>query len=233
MTLLSPATARSAPLAPAGGRSGRVLARIATGAGLAAGSAIVLAGVLDPGYSARSEAVSALASQESASAPLMILGFFSLALALAAAGAALFGQLPGRRPRAGAALVMLSGALTVVVAVARQDCSTLEVACLARESAGTVSAGHLVHNLVSLVLFVLLVVAAFLLTPGLRRSPGSPSLARIALLVAVTDTVFLLWFGSAAFGSSGGLVQRGLVLLTFGWPVFLAAHLGRHAPVAP
>jgi hypothetical protein len=36
-----------------------------------------------------------------------------------AAGSALFGLLPGRRPRAGAALVILSGALTVVVAVAR------------------------------------------------------------------------------------------------------------------
>lgn len=212
---------------PAGPSSSRVPALIAAATAAAATAAIVLAGFLDPGYSSISEAISALASQESGAAPVMIFGFCAMAVMLLASGVTLFRELPGKRGKVGAVLVVLAGLLTVVVGFARQSCSSLQAECLARESAGTVSASHWVHNLVSLPIFGFLVVAGFLWTAGLRRRTGSKGLARVSLVVAIVAAVFMVWFGSSAYGSFGGLVERVLVLLAFGWPVFLAVRVTR------
>ena len=76
--------------APVGPTPSRVLAHLATGAAAAATAAIVLAGFLDPGYSSLSEGISALASQESGAAPVMIFGFIAMAVMLLAAGVTLF-----------------------------------------------------------------------------------------------------------------------------------------------
>lgn len=202
--------------------SARMLARIAAGAAAAATAAIVLAGFLDRGYSSLSEAISALASQESTAAPVMIAGFLAMAVTLLAAGATLFQMLPSKRAKVGSVLVILVGLLTVVVGFARQSCSSLQAECLARESAGTVSASHWVHNLVSLPIFLLLGVAAYVWGAGLTRSTGSKSLARLSLIVAIATTLSIVWFGSGAYGSFGGVVERVLVLLAFGWPAYLA-----------
>ena len=223
-TPTGPATPSPAPVAST---SNRVLAHVATGATALAAVCIALAGSLDPGYSRVSEAISALASQESAAAPVMIVGFLAMAVMLLAAGATLFRALPGKRAPVGAVLVVLAGLMTVVVGLARQSCSSLQADCLARESAGTVSASHWVHNLVSLPLFIFLTVAAFLWTAGLTRAAGSTGLARFSLVVAIATAVFLVWFGSGAYGTFGGLVERVLVWLAFGWPVFLAVRLTR------
>jgi hypothetical membrane protein len=206
-----------------------VLAHVATGAGVAALAAIALAGFLDPGYSRLGEAISALASQESAAAPVMVAGFVFMAITLLTAGTTLFRVLPGKRAKVGAVLVVLAGLLTVVVGFARQDCSSLQAECLAREAANTVSASHWVHNLVSLPIFVSLVVAGFLWTAGIKRSTGSKSLARVSLVVAAIAAVFFVWFGSSTYGTFGGLVERVLVWLAFGWPAFLAVRVTRPA----
>jgi hypothetical membrane protein len=202
----------------------RALSRTAVGSAAAAVGAILVAGLVDPGYSAVSEGISALASHESQAAPIMIVGFMAMALALLTAGVALFRLLPTRRAKAAAILVVLSGLATVVVGFARLDCSTLQTECLAREHAETVSGGHVLHNLVSLLLFVLLSVAAFLWGAGLRRL-GERRLARITLLAAVLTVAFFVWFMSGAYGSAGGLVQRVFIPLAYGWPVLLAGLL--------
>lgn len=204
----------------------RALARTAIGAAVAAVLAIVVAGLLDPGYSPVSEGISPLASHESQVAPVMIGAFMAMAVALLSAGAALLNLLPGKRAAAAAILVLLAGSATVVVGFARLDCSTLQQECMARESAGTVSTGHVVHNLVSLGLFLLLAIATFLWGAGLRRV-GEARLARLTLLAAVLIVVFLFWFMSGAYGSAGGLVQRVFISLVYGWPVLLAGLLVR------
>ncbi len=229
-TTTAPTEPSASSDAPGGGAtSSRLLAHVAAGAAATAAAAIALAGFLDPGYSRLSEAISALASQESAAAPVMIVGFMAMAITLLAAGATLFRALPGKRAKAGAVLVVLAGLMTVVVGLARQSCSSLQAECLARESAGTVSSSHWIHNVVSLVLFVFLVVASFFWTAGLKRSTGSKSLARVSLLVAMATAVFFVWFGSGAYGTFGGLVERVLVWLAFGWPAYLAIRVTRSA----
>jgi hypothetical membrane protein len=213
-----------------GSTTTRSAARVAVLAATAAVAAIILAGALDPGYSRRSEAISALASLQSQSAGVMIFGFLCMATALLAAGGVLAATLSGKAARAGAVLVLLAGAATVVVGFARQSCSTLQQACLDRESAGTVSDSHVVHNLVSLVLFVMLVVGGFLLAAGLHRSAAHRHLARRVRLAAVGSLVSMVWFGSGAYGHNGGLVEIVLVLLAYGTPVYVAARVtGRGA----
>ena len=219
--LLPPAPTR--PPAP-----GRALALVAVGAATVAALAIAGAGFLDPGYSQLSEGISALASRESGAAPVMTIGFVAMAVTLLAAGAALLRVLPGRRPTVGAVLLLLAGLLTLASGIFRQDCSSLQQACLARESAGTVSGEHWVHNLLALPLFLFLAVAAFFWGAALRRL-GAARTARVSLVVAVLVAGLTVWFGSDAYGDLGGLVQRVLVLLAFGWPVYLAARFTRPA----
>lgn len=212
---------------PVGPTLSRVLAHVATGATVVAAAAIILAGFLDPGYSSISEGISALSSQESSAAPVAIAGFVAMAVMVLAAGTALFLALSGKRAKVGAVLVILAGLMMVVVSFARQSCSSLQAECLARESAGTVSSSHWIHNLVALVVFLFLVVAGFLWGAGLRRRTGSKSLARASLVVAIVAALFMVWFGSNAYGSFGGLVERVFVALAFGWPVYLAVRVTR------
>lgn len=205
----------------------RQLAHVARAAGLGFVAALLVAGFLDPGYSHLSEGVSALASVESRAAGVMIVGFLLLATTALASGAALWSTLQGKAGRTAAALVIAAGLLTVLDGFARQSCSTLQQACLAREEAGDVSSAHVLHNLSALVLFTFLVVAGFLFAAALRRSDGWRTLARPTRLVAFLTLVLMLWFGSAAFGQLGGLVQRALIVLAYGLPVVLALRLTR------
>jgi hypothetical protein len=191
-------------------------------AGIGFVGSVLLAGLLDPAYSQASEAISALASVESRSAGVMTVGFLLLATAAGTAGCALWLTLDGRLGRTGAVLVVVAGAATVVVAFARQSCSTLQQSCLDRERAGTVSDAHVVHNLVALGSFTLLVVAGFLHASAVRRDSRFRSWSLLARSAAVCSLVLMVWFGSGSYGDVGGLVQRVLVLTAYGLPVVLA-----------
>ena len=108
MTVVTPQLVATPTEATAGTR----LVRVATVSAVAAGAAIIVAGLLDHGYSARSEAISALASQESHSAALMIGGFVLMATTLLASGTFLFSRLRGKGARTASVLILLSGLLT-------------------------------------------------------------------------------------------------------------------------
>jgi hypothetical protein len=206
----------------------RRLARVATAGVGVFTAAVVLGGLLNSGYSHRSDAISSLAAQDASAAGVMVVGFLGLAVALLSAGIALVSRLSGRAAVTGAALVVLAGATTVLVSFARLDCSPLvSDACVAREKAGTVSGAHVVHNLASLVLFVALVIGLFLLASGLRRTPSLRHLAAPTRWAAIAALVLMVWFGSGAYGDNGGLVQRALLVVAVGWPVYLAVAVGR------
>jgi hypothetical membrane protein len=205
-------------------------ARVAVGGLAAFAVATVVAGVADPGYDPVREGISALAAVGSPSAYVMIAGFLALAAATVAAGAGLWTHLrTGAAGRIGAALVVLAGAGMVVAAFARQDCSDFVGECAAAEAAGTLSDHHMIHQLVSLAVFTLLAVAAFVLGRGLRRN-GAPRWAAVASpLVGLAALVVTAMLVTVGFGEQAGLVQRAWVLLVFGWPVLLAARAFREA----
>ncbi len=190
-------------------------------------AALVAAGFVDPGYSHRSEAISALASTESEAAGLMTVGVVFLGMTAVTAGAALLRTLRGKAGRAAGVLVVIAGVLTMACGFARQSCSTLQQSCLAREAAGTVSVAHWWHNLMAPALFACLVVAAFLLASALRRDARWVQLSGPVRAAAVAAALAFVWFGSGAYGTDGGLVQRLMVLLAYGIPVAVAVRVTR------
>jgi hypothetical protein len=181
--------------------------------------AITVAGSLDPGYSALSEGISALASTESQSAPIMIIGFALMAVAAVSAGVAVWRALGGKLATAAGILLVLAGVATAADGFFRQSCSSLQQVCLQRESAGTVSSDHVLHNLIALPLFLFLVIAGFLLVGAVGRSPALRSYRRWVLAGAISTLIFFVWFGSGVYSDLGGLVQRVLVLSAYGLPV--------------
>lgn len=224
----SAATAdESSPRTPSGRRRARLLA-VASAVGLGGfAGGVILAGALDPGYSHRSEGMSALASLESQAAGIMTVAFLSLVVATVAAGLSLLFTLGGKSGRTAGVLVTLAGIGMVGVTFARQSCSSLQQACLDRESAGDVAGSHVVHNLVSLVVFVLLVAAGFVLASALRRTPRLTHLTRRVRVAAFASLALMIWFGSAAYGDNGGLVQRAFLAIAFGLPVLVALRASR------
>lgn len=226
MTTASTSTAR----VPHPTQPGRGPALVSAGAGAAFVVLLVLAGLLDPGYSPVSEAISALASTESHSAALMTAGFACLGLTSLATGVALLHALRGGLARTAAVLVLLAGVATLGDGWFRQSCSSLQQECLRREASGDVSGAHVLHNLIALPLFLMLVVAAFLLALVARRTTRLHFLGRPALIGACLTLLFFVWFGSGAYGSLGGLVQRALVLLGYGLPLVVALAATSGAP---
>jgi hypothetical membrane protein len=198
---------------------------VVAAAGLGAfGLAVAVGGAVQPGYSHLREGISALAAVGAASASIMTAGFLALAVGTTAAGAALWGRLrAGAAGRAGAAMVVLSGLAMLVVAVNQQDCSDLVGACAAAEEAGTLSGHHVLHQLVSLAVFVVLTLATFPLARGLRRNGGPAGAAVAARLAGLLGLVLTAAMVVGALGGAAGLGQRVFVLAIFGAPVLLAA----------
>lgn len=194
-----------------------MLAKISyTGAAVFALAAVVAA-ALYPGYSHLREAVSQLAATNSPSAPIMIVGFLALATGTVAAGLGLFRNLPnGAAAKAAGVLTVIGGVLLVVVGLARSACSDWIGACTAAEEAGTIPLHHVVHNLVSLLLFLLLIAAAFTLARAVARN-GARRLVWPSIAVGLVSFVTMVAMVSGAFPGASGLLQRVFLLVLFGW----------------
>lgn len=194
---------------------------------------IPLAGAFTPGYSHAREGISALAATGAPAAPIMVVGFLASAVGLVAAGVALWVELTvGGAGRVGAVMVVLAGLGMVVAGLNQQDCSDLVGACAAAEAAGTLSDHHVVHQLVSLAVFLVLAVAMFPLARGLRRN-GRPAGSAVATrLVGIVGILVIAAMVTVGFGDLGGLVQRLFVAMLFGVPVVLAGWPRRVAAVA-
>jgi hypothetical membrane protein len=179
-------------------------------------AATVLAGALYPGYSHLHEAVSQLAATNSPSAPIMIIGFFALGVGVVAAGVDMLRTLRGAAGRTAGALTVISGALLFVVGLARPACSDFIGACRAAEDAGTIPLHHVLHNLISALLFLLLTIAVFLQARAVAGN-GAKRLGPPALLVGVVSSVTLVTLVVASLGPVAGLVERAYLLVLFGW----------------
>lgn len=187
---------------------------------------------LTPGYSHVREAMSALAATDSAFAWLMITGFLACAVGLVATGAALWRRYPGGKAgRVAAALVTTSGLLMVVAGLARQDCSERLTSCIDHGEAPLASTHFWVHQYASLLLFVLLTVALFLLARAQKRSVGFAHLAvltRVAGVLSLASIVALV-VDPPVLDAYAGLVQRGFLVVLFGVPVLAAGLPARGA----
>jgi len=81
---------------------------------------------------------------------------------------------------------------------------------------------HVVHQLASLAVFLVLVIAMFPSAHGLRRNGGPAGVAVATRLVGVVGLLVITAMMTVGLGDFGGLVQRLFIALLFGAPVVLA-----------
>jgi hypothetical protein len=121
------------------------------------------------------------------------------------AGVTLWTRLPVGVPgRIGAAMVLLAGLAMVVAGLHRQDCSELVGACSAAEATGTLSDHHVIHQLVSLAVFLVLTIAMFPLARGWRRNGGPARLAVATRIVGGVGVLVIAMMVTVGFGGRGG-----------------------------
>ena len=194
------------------------------------GVAVVAAAAVPPGYSHVRDNVSTLSSLPAPHPAIMITGFLLLAEGTIATAVALRQRLAGRSATAAAVLIGLAGTCLLGSAAFRLDCSPTLSACRALEDTGAVSGQHVLHNLVSLLSFVLMIAAMFTLGRALRATPGMTHLCWPTRAIAVLGAAFIIWLLIETFGSVEGLFQRMFVLGAYGWPVVLAMAPARRLP---
>ncbi len=184
----------------------------------------IVAGLLQPTYSARREDLSALAARTADHAWVMIAGLVLTGLLTSAFALGLYRALAAV---AGPALVGLAGAAVVALGLLRNDCSTLTSACEARIDAGAVSWQHRAHDAISVPVFVLAAIAPLLLALRFRSAPGWGALAPWSAATAATLALLFAVGGFEAIPGWDGVVQRAGVTLAVCWLGAVAMRLLR------
>lgn len=112
--------------------------------------------------------------------------------------------------------------ITVTVApgacLARPVCSDFIGACKAAEDAGTIPLPHVLHDLLSALLFLLLTIASFLLARAVARN-GAKRLILPSIVVGLVLSVTIGALVGGSLGPAAGLVQRLFLLVLFGWTI--------------
>jgi Protein of unknown function (DUF998) len=195
-------------------------------------SAVIAAGLGDPGYSALSGDIGGLGAQNAADPNVMNLGFLALAVATIAAGVGLFRLLPRRSGLGASMLVIAAGVGVAGLAVVQQDCSTAQTQCATTGLGINLSAAHTVHLVLAMCIVLALVVSLWMMVASLHENVGTEALASMTTWATVVTTGVFLWYGSEFYGVGiGGAVERLMTVLVYGWPVFLAVALTR-MPIA-
>ncbi|WP_250004798.1 DUF998 domain-containing protein [Actinoplanes sp. M2I2] len=187
-------------------------------------AASIVTAALTPGYRSTRDQISALAALDSPYAGIMIAGFLAAAVGLVSAGVGLarrYGATLSGRIAAG--LVTVAGALTVVAGLARQDCSQALPSCVDHGDGALASNSFWIHQYASLLLFLLLVSASFVLIRAVRRTEGFGFLTVAARIVAYGTLALTVAMVVVGFGDQDGLVQRPYLAVLFGWPILAAA----------
>lgn len=181
----------------------------------------IAGGLLQEGYSARREDISALAAADAEHAWVMIAGLVAAGLLTAAFGVGLrfeTGSLPGP------ALVIFAGLGLAALGLLRNDCSSLTAECKARVAAGEVSWHHTAHDVLSVPVFAAAVLAPLVLARALRRDPRWRSVVPWSLGATPALGVLFLLGGVEAFPSWDGLLQRVAASAAFAWLGAAALH---------
>ncbi len=174
-----------------------------------------------PVTTVRREAISALAALDSPHAWVMILGFVAAAVGLVCRRSRPSPAGPDAgRPASAPGIVVAAGCSSASPGFAREDCSDQLATCKDFGEAVHASGSYWLHNYASLLAFVLLIVAFFLLGRT-SRFVGVACLVGLALLVVTPAFV----------ADSYGLVQRVFVAVLFGWPVLAGLLAVRDRPV--
>jgi len=188
----------------------------------------VVAGFAERRYSHFDQTISDLAAQDGNHPWLVMSGFLVYGSGLIALGLALRRSVGVHAARkVGPTLLCLAGALMPVVALARLDCSTSGAACRARVAAEIESGQQSVHNLVSLLVFILLIVAPLVWSRRFRAD-GWRDLRAASIVAGLAGFALLV----VAIGIDGsrhwsGLAQRLFLAVPTAWICIVALRASR------
>ena len=179
-------------------------------------------------YSPRREDISALAALDAQQPWIMVAGFLALALGLMALGTGLLRTVAGgRAARVGALLILLAGLGILVAGIARNDCSSELEACKARIDAGAISWHHGLHDAVSGLVFLTLVVAQLVLARAFRSDPSWRDLRAYSIVSGSLTLALLVLFIAGPIDGWNGLVQRVFLAVPLVWIMVLGTRLRR------
>ncbi len=178
----------------------------------------IIRSLTQEGYSARREDISALAALTADSAWLMIAGFVAVGVGTIALALGLMSVFKGSPlQRIGPVLILLVGIGLIVAGLMRNDCSSFQDACKALVDNNDVSWHHQAHDGVSLIVFLALIIAPLLMAGRFMTLPEWTSLRMPSMVLTPVLLVLLVLFGSEAFPSVEGIIQRVLVTLAMAW----------------
>lgn len=190
--------------------STRALAIVAVAGQLLFVLAWGVAGIVEPGYSAATQAVSELFSR-TAEHPWIVRAGIALLVPSYLASAALLHRRLGRSGIAAAVLFLLAVVLAALVDLNPLDCMTnASRTCAAKVAAGEVSAAHDRHNTAAVTLQLCLVATPFVVAFALRGS----RLALLVLVIGLVGVATVAWVALSGPGAGAyGIAQR----TTFGF----------------
>jgi len=185
-------------------------------------AAWIAGGLVQDGYSARREDVSALAAETADQAWIVIAGLVLSGILTAAFAAGLWRCAAG--VGLGSALVGFAGLGMVALGLLRNDCSSLTAACKARVEAGDVSWHHLAHDALSAPVLAAAVLGPAVLAWSFRRDPRWAALRAYSLATAGVLAVLFALAGLEAIPGWEGVVQRTGITLALLWLEVVALH---------
>lgn len=180
----------------------------------------VLASLRQPGLSATTVLISGLAADNAHDPWIMVAGFVLLGVCAVGFGMALRPVLGDRwQDRLGPSVVQIAGALTIAAGLFRRDHVLL--------TSGPVSWHNHAHDVVSAVVYVLLIGALALLGYRFRQDPAWRALALPLGVIAAWCAVLIVAFNADQHAAWAGVVQRLAVSLALAAVVAVAVRLNR------
>jgi hypothetical membrane protein len=175
----------------------------------------IVAGLLEPGYDWARQDVSDLTAA-TAENPWVFRAAETVAAALLIVSAlGLYGAVGDRwSGRVGAALLALFAAVQVAVgAYLHLDCSLAEPACRSAEH----STQHQLHEALSGLSFLALLVALFSLARRFHRDVTWRPLGMVSLIAGAATVAFLVLYMPLQWERGGGVLQRLAITTVFSW----------------
>jgi hypothetical membrane protein len=186
----------------------------------------IIGSIAQDHYSIRREDISALSALTADSPWLMMGGFLIMGACTILLGISLMSLFGGsRRQRIGPGLITLAGLGMMLAGVFRNDCSSALDACKVLVDAGDVSWHHNAHDGVSILVFLALIIAPLVMAGRFLTRPDWASLRLGSMMISPVLLLLLVLFGSEAFPSVGGIIERVMILLAMGWLAVLGAHV--------
>jgi hypothetical membrane protein len=181
------------------------------------------------GYSPLRDHISGLAAADAHDPWIMVAGFVALGVAALVVGVVLERALGGRAAAGrGPRLVAVAGACAVLAGAFRRDTLVLQ-----RPEVADPSAEHIVHDLVSFVLYVAMVVAPLVLARRFAREARWAAVAPLARAAGWWAGALVLLFASRAAVEWNGVWQRAATLGPLLLLVVVAVRLRREPCAEP